>query len=192
LWADVRSITGVKILTHISQYLLGPVQREDGTFVFSSPIGDGHMPLIALEDLGFFARYTFDHRSETSAKNMEIASEMVGWDHLVATFKKVTGKKAEYNRENIEEWFSKIENADKPVAAQGGPGSTTWGENFTGWWNSFRDDLHKRDMDRIRKINPNGYTLEKWMIENKYDGVLGKTGVLKIVEDGVSQRNRKE
>ncbi|KAI0276461.1 NAD-P-binding protein [Russula aff. rugulosa BPL654] len=175
-----------------SVYLLGPVQREDGTFVFSSPIGDGHMPLIALEDLGFFARYTFDHRSETSAKNTEIASEMVGWDHLVATFKKVTGKKAEYNRESIEEWFSKIENADKPVAAQGGPGSTTWGENFTGWWNSFRDDLHKRDMDRIRKINPNGYTLEKWMIENKYDGVLGKTGVLKIVEDGVSQRNRKE
>jgi hypothetical protein len=183
---------GVEILTNISQYLLGPVQREDGTFVFSSPIGDGHMPLIALEDLGFFARYTFDHRSETSAKNLEIASEMVGWDHLVATFKKVTGKKAEYNRESIEEWFSKIENADEPVAAQGGPGSTTWAENFTGWWNSFRDGLHKRDMDWIRKVNPDGYTLEKWMIENKYDGVLGKTGVLKIVEDGVSQRNRKE
>jgi len=183
---------GTRILTYIPQYLLGPVQREDGTFVFSSPIGDGHMPLIALEDLGFFARYTFDHRSEASAKNLEIASEMVDWGHLVATFKMVTGKKAEYNRESVEEWFSKIENADKPVAAQGGPGSTTWKENFTGWWNGFRDDLHKRDMNWIRKINPKGYTLEKWMVEHKYDGVLGKTGVLKIVEDGVSQRNRKE
>src|SRR5258708_5680874 len=185
-------MTGAKVLTHIPQYLLGPVQRDDGTFVFNSPIGDGHMPLIALEDLGFFARYTFDHRLETSAKNLKIASDMVGWEYLVATFKKVTGKKAENNRESVEEWFSKIENADKPVAAQGGPGSTTWAENFTGWWNGFRDDLHKRDMDWIRKINPKGYTLEKWMIENKYDGVLAKSAVLKMVADWGSWRNRKE
>jgi hypothetical protein len=148
------------------------------------------MPLIALEDLGFFARYTFDHRNETSTKNLEIASEMVGWEHLVATFAKVTGKKAEYNRETLGEWFSKMENADKPVAAEGGQGSTTWAENFTGWWNGYRDDLHKRDMDWIRRINPNGFTLEKWMVEKKYDGILGKNPVLKIVEDGFSQRKR--
>lgn len=48
--------------------MLGLVQREDGTFVFNSPIGDGHMSLIVLEDFGFFAWYTFDRRSETSAK----------------------------------------------------------------------------------------------------------------------------
>jgi hypothetical protein len=175
--------------TRISQDVLGPVERGD-TFVFNSPIGDGHMPLIALEDLGFFARYTFDHRKETSTRNLEIATEMVGWEHLVATFKKVTGKNAVYNRENLEEWLSKMQNADKPVAAEGGPGSTTWAENFTGWWNGYRDDLHKRDMDWIRSVNPNGFTLEKWMTEKKYDGILGKDPVLKIVADGVSQRRR--
>ncbi|KAI0252116.1 NAD-P-binding protein [Lactifluus subvellereus] len=160
--------------------LMGPVQRADGTFVFNSPIGDGHIPMIALADVGFFARYTFDHRVETSGKNLEIASEWVGWEHLVATFTKVTGQKAEYNRETLD-----------PVAAEGGPGSTSWAENFTGWWNAFRDDVNKRDMDWIRKINPNGFTLERWMIENKYDGILYKNPVLKIVGDGKSLRKRR-
>lgn len=65
----------------ISQGLMGPVQREDGTFVFNSPIGDGHIPMIALADLGFFARYAFDHHAQTSSKNLEIASDWVGWEH---------------------------------------------------------------------------------------------------------------
>jgi hypothetical protein len=111
----------------------GPVQREDGTFVFNAPIGDGHMPLIALADLGFFARYTFDHRGETSARNLEIATELVGWDHLAATFAKVTGKGAECNRETLDVWFSNMSDVERPVAAEGEPGSTSWRENFTGW-----------------------------------------------------------
>jgi len=172
--------------------ILGPVQREDGTFVFNAPIGDGHIPMSALVDIGFFARYTFDHRAETSGKNLEIASEWVGWEYLVATFTKVTGHKAVYNRETLEEWLSHTENTEKPVAAEGAPGSTSWGENFTGWWNAFRDDLNKRDMDWIRKTNPKGYTLERWMIENKYDGTLYKDPVLKIVADGKSLRKRRE
>ena len=60
------------------QGMLGPVQREDETFVFNAPIGDGHMPLIALVDLGFFARYTFDHRVVISARNLEIATICIG------------------------------------------------------------------------------------------------------------------
>jgi len=39
--------------------------------------------MIALADLGFWARWTFDHRKETSAKDLEVASDMVGWDRLV-------------------------------------------------------------------------------------------------------------
>jgi uncharacterized protein YbjT (DUF2867 family) len=178
-------------LPYVLQGILGPVKRDDGTFVFNAPIGDGHIPLIALADLGFFARYTFDHRLETSARNLEIASELVGWEHLVATFTKVTGKRAEYNRETLDAWLSNMENAEEPVAAEGGAGSTSWAENFSGWWNAFRDDLHGRDMDWIRKVNPNGFTVERWMIENKYDGILHKTPVLKIVEDGKSLRKRR-
>lgn len=64
--------------------MFGPLnKREDGTFVFAAPVGDGHVPLITLEDLGWWARYTFDHREETSAKEFEVASEIVTWEDVV-------------------------------------------------------------------------------------------------------------
>lgn len=87
--------------------MFGPLnKRKDGTFVFASPIGNGHVPMIALPDLGYFARYTFDHREETSGKDLEVASEMVQWSELVKTFQKVTGNKAEYKPVSLDEWFA--------------------------------------------------------------------------------------
>lgn len=141
--------------------MFGPLnKRKDGTFVFASPIGSGHVPMIALPDLGYFARYTFDHRAETSGKDLEVASEMVQWDELVKTFKKVTGNKAEYKPVALDEWFvlsssssqgdqpilmvnvmvefrfEFFADSSRPVAADNtvGDGSTTWKKNFSGWW----------------------------------------------------------
>ncbi len=97
--------------------MFGPIgQRPDGTYVFASPVGDGHVPMIALEDLGFFARYTFDHRAETSGKDLEIATDWVNWDYLVETFTKVTGEKAEFLRQPLDEWFKNWLRADHPIA----------------------------------------------------------------------------
>lgn len=115
--------------------MFGPLhKREDGTFVFASPIGDGHVPMIALSDLGFFARYSFDHREEVSEKDLEVASQMVSWDGpdgLVETFKRVTGQKAVFKRQTIEEWMENLLNTDMPVGADTPLGSTTWKQNFS-------------------------------------------------------------
>ena len=73
--------------------MFGPFRkREDGTYVFASPIGDGHVPMIALSDLGYFSRYAFDHRTETSGKDLEIASDLVNWNYLVSIFQKDSQK----------------------------------------------------------------------------------------------------
>ena len=73
--------------------MFGPVaRRADGTFVFASPIGDGHVPMIALRDLGFFARYAFDHRERVSGEDWAVASAMVPWtgtDGVLETFRRV-------------------------------------------------------------------------------------------------------
>jgi len=145
--------------------MFGPIkQREDGTFVFVTPIGSGHAPMIALSDLGFFARYTFDHRSETSAKDLQIVSEFVGWDHLVSTL------------------ATDLIGKEVPAGA-GKP--TTWRENFTCWWNLYRDDIIKRDLNWIKSIHPKMHTLESWMRENNYTGLPASGGsVLKNMEDG--------
>ena len=70
-----------------------PVGAQRDASCLRPPIGGGHVCMIALEDLGFFARYAFDHRASVSGKELEVASDWVGWDDLVATFTKVTGQK---------------------------------------------------------------------------------------------------
>lgn len=114
--------------------MFGPLnKRKDGTFVFASPIGDGHVPMIALSDLGFFARYAFDHRSEVSGKDLEVASQMVHWDGpegLVETFKRVTGQKAVFVRQTVDEWMNNLDHTDEPVALDMEKGNTSWKTNF--------------------------------------------------------------
>ncbi|THH29924.1 hypothetical protein EUX98_g4272 [Antrodiella citrinella] len=170
--------------------MFGPVvQRSDGTYVFATPVGNGHVPMIALSDLGFFARYTFDHRAATSGRELEVASDLVGWDRLVQTFRRVTGLKGVVVHQALDEWFANFKGVDQPVAnerfGKGEEGWTTWRTNFSGWWALWRDDVITRDMQWIRSINPNGHTLESWMRETKYNGEL-RRDVLKNVEDGKS------
>ncbi|KAH8116908.1 NAD(P)-binding protein [Phellopilus nigrolimitatus] len=140
--------------------MFGPLaQRADGTFVFASPIGDGHVPMIALSDLGFFARYSFDHRMEVSGKDLEVASEMVGWDGpdgLVETFKRVTGQKAVFVRQTVDGWMNNFSGIDVPVARDMEMGSTTWRQNFSAFWRQWRDDVITRDMAWVKSVNPRG------------------------------------
>ena len=97
--------------------MFGPLnQRSDGTYVFATPVGSGHVPMIALSDLGYFARYTFDHRAETSGQELEIASDVVGWNYLAKTFMKVTGKKAQVVDQTLDEWFANFAGVDEPLA----------------------------------------------------------------------------
>ncbi|KAI0331878.1 nmrA-family protein [Cubamyces sp. BRFM 1775] len=157
--------------------VFGPVQvKDDGTCIFSSPVGAGHVPMIALSDLGYFARYIFDNREATSAQELEIASDWVGWDYLVDTFTKVTGKKAEYVSQTSEEWLARYDEKylKSPIAGERpvGDGSTTVAENFVRWWSLYRDDIIKRDFDWIRRVNPKGHTLESWMRATGYSGNL--------------------
>ncbi|TDL18911.1 NAD-P-binding protein [Rickenella mellea] len=166
--------------------IFGPLNRRaDGTWVFASPIQNGHVPMIALTDLGFFARYSFDNPELVSGKDLEVASDIVGWDYLVETFQRVTGQKAVVVHESIDEWMDNFAKTDRPVANERpvGDGSTTWKENFTAFWKLWQDDVLKRDMDWIRSVNPGGHTLESWMRTTGYTGQL-KTGLLKNAEDG--------
>ncbi|THG97469.1 hypothetical protein EW026_g4534 [Hermanssonia centrifuga] len=181
-------VTSGPYMQMLSNMMFGPIhQRTDGTFVFATPVGNGHVPMIALEDLGYFARYTFDHRAETSTKDLKIASEMVRWEDLVSAFHKVTGQKAVIAYQTLDEWFDNFKGTDRPVANERprGDGSTTWRKNFEGWWALWRDDIIKRDMEWIQQVNPNSRTVERWMKEHSYTGEL-RRDVLKNSEDGHS------
>ena len=140
--------------------------------------------MVALADIGFFARHVFDHRAETSAKDLRIASDLVTWDYLARTFTTVTGQKAEVKYVSYDEWTDFFRNTDIPIAGERekGDGTTTWKENFRLWWNLYNDDVIKKDMDWVRSVNPGTLSLERWMRKYNYQGKL-REGMLKDHED---------
>ncbi|KAJ7903557.1 NAD-P-binding protein [Mycena olivaceomarginata] len=152
--------------------------RADGTAVFALPAGRAKIPLVTLKDLGWWARYTFDHRTETAGQDLRIGSHVVGVDEIVETFTKVTGKPAVYKPQSVEEWWN---NFGSGVNRFLGSSSMTVKQNFSGFWKTFGDELVKRDLDWVRSVHPGTQTLEDWMRENKYTGAEGT--VLKSRED---------
>ncbi|KAJ7139130.1 NAD-P-binding protein [Mycena epipterygia] len=170
-WTQVTTGPYMDMLNGVR--LFRPLVRADGTVVFAAPVEGRRVPLIALKDLGWWARWAFDHRAETSARELNVASERVGWDDLVETFTKVTGKRAVFKRMTLDEWFALFdEHSDDPIANEKtrGDGSTTIRENLSSFWRVLRDDIFDKDMEWIRSVHPGTYTLERWMRENKYDG----------------------
>ena len=87
--------------------------------------------MIALSDLRFWARYSFDNRESVSGRDLEIASHFATVDDIVESFKKVTGKKAIRVDIEIEKFFTLFRNPDIPFTSLGGKGSTTFRQNFT-------------------------------------------------------------
>ncbi|KAH8116907.1 NAD(P)-binding protein [Phellopilus nigrolimitatus] len=154
--------------------MFGPLkQLADGTFVFASSIGNGHVPMIALSDLGFFARYFFDHRvevSERTSRSRARWSAGTGPDGVVETVQARDGPKG----------GSQLRATLEREARQ-------WRQNFSAFWRQWRDDVITRDMEWIKSVNPNGHTLESWMRANNYTGKLDLS-TLKSIEDAAQFR----
>ncbi|CAF1598585.1 unnamed protein product [Didymodactylos carnosus] len=158
-----------------------PQIQDDGTRVFIAPLGKGHVPIVSVDDIGYFARYIFDHRTETSGKDLQIASQMLGWDELVEIFKRVTNLPAVYKDVTFDEYIDGVGWKDAPVA-QDVPRGKTYGENARAWWRIYHDDLIQRDMKWIEQVNPERVTVENWMRQTGYDGT--RKPLLKDMEDG--------
>ncbi|KAJ4489986.1 NAD(P)-binding protein [Lentinula aciculospora] len=158
-------------MENLAGVMLGPLpRRENGAVVFVTPVEDGHIPAISLEDIAWWTRYTFDHRSETSGQELKIATEMITVDQVVETFTRVTGIPAIRKRISIEEYLAVHPHFSFPfVKGEQGP---SIGETFSAMYRVWRDNLVTRDMEWIRRIHPTGYTLESWMKEKGYVGNL--------------------
>ncbi|KAF8191659.1 NAD-P-binding protein [Mycena galopus ATCC 62051] len=171
---------------------VGPFNvRADGTRVFASQMEDGKMSMMTLKDVGFWTRWIFDHRAETSGQDLNVASDMLDWDTLVATFTRVTGFPAVHLRLAPEDWWSYFIGAETtPMAstATRGDGSTTVKENYTRWWAVYRDNMIERDMDWIKSIHPGTQSTEMWMRETGYTGIpdagplKGSSGIVPNLE----------
>ncbi|KIK64547.1 hypothetical protein GYMLUDRAFT_241087 [Collybiopsis luxurians FD-317 M1] len=145
---------------------IGPrPQRENGAVVFDTPTKDGLIPMISLDDIGWWTRYTFDHLSETSGQELKIATEMMSMEQVAEIFTRVTGIPAVRKHVSMEEYW-----ATRPSFP---PRPRNYLRTvYSAVYNTWRDNILTRDMEWIRKIHPTGFTLESWIKTKGYDGSL--------------------
>lgn len=162
--------------------IFGPFsKRADGTLVFTSPIGDkGTIPLIALDDLGWWVRYIFDNSATTTGRNLEIASQVATFPDIVEAFRRVTGLSAVYRPLSMDDYFALWNGKDVPVASAV-PNGKTWEDNFRAFFAMWRDGKFKRNMEWIASVH-SPTSVEQWMRESKYTGAQSYS-LLKNVED---------
>ncbi|KAF8305361.1 NAD(P)-binding protein [Clavulina sp. PMI_390] len=170
--------------------LFAPEIRPDGTRIFVAPMGDkGAIPLIALDDLAWWARYIFDEPATTTGKELCIASHLTTMPNMVETFTRVTGLPAEFHSLTMDEYSTLFNGKEVPTASSV-PGGMTFDTNFRAAWALWRDDIltPRRDMKWIESIHP-PITLEQWMRDHKYDGIV-RYPLLKNAEDNYGNLKR--
>lgn len=185
-WSVLTSCMYMETLSEMLRPFPDPDDAE--TMVFSVPLGAGKPPLIALEDLGRYALWMFDHPDKSSGLNLRISTEDVGWGYLAKSFTEVTGRKAVFKDVTPDEYFASgiFPAPDSKVgyslADQGDETLLTWRENFTGFWNVWKAGLVTTDYALLDEILPGRIkTVGEWMKRSGYDGE--RTAVLKDYDD---------
>ncbi|TAQ90011.1 hypothetical protein B7494_g1653 [Chlorociboria aeruginascens] len=166
--------------------LLAPSEAEDGTMVFTAPLGGGHAPLIYLEDFGRYARWVFDHPEKSTGLNLHVATEDVSWEYLAQTFTDITGRKAIYREMTLPQMFDSgvFPDPERKVGHSVADDGTLQSvrENFSGFWETWKADVVRKDYKLLDDVLPDRVkSVGEWMRLTGYTGE--KKSVLKDYED---------
>lgn len=171
-------------------YFQRPKKHESGVYDFRIPLGDGVIPYVCLDDLGYYVRWVFEHPEKSAGLNLEIAVEDVSLQQIAEVFTAVTGKPAKSTNVTIEEWFQETGLPETATQHRLGtstspndPSLLTFEQNFSAWWRIYQNSgkntelgLCKRDYALLDEIYP-GRTrsLKQWMEKVGYDGDATRT-----------------
>ncbi|KAJ5537454.1 hypothetical protein N7513_010640 [Penicillium frequentans] len=169
-------LTSCMYMEALSEFLRPfPDPENPGTMVFTAPLGGGKCPLIYLEDYGAYARWMFDRPAQSNGLELHVATEDISWKNLAYAFTEVTGQKAVYKDVTLDEYF-KLGILDPTVKVGHSTDPTdstllTYRENFTGFWNTWKDNLTKRDYQLLDTILPTRVkSVKEWMRRTGYNG----------------------
>ncbi len=134
---------------------MGPKKGEDGTFLFTLPMGEGKLPGIAVEDIGRSAYEIFKRGDEFIGKTVGIAGEHLTGGEMAAGLARAYGEDVRYNSVEPEVY-----------RAFGFPGAEDLGNMF-----QFKRDFQEvfcgsRDMGFSRELLPSMQTFDAWLAEN--------------------------
>ncbi|KFY13482.1 hypothetical protein V492_03242 [Pseudogymnoascus sp. VKM F-4246] len=169
-----------------------PDPEDPNTLVFAAPLGTAKCPLIYLKDYGDYARWMLDTPARSNGLVLHVATEDISWDDLAKAFTEVTGKKAVYKDVTLDEYFELGAFADPEAkvghsVTENDPTLFTIRENFSGFWNTWKDSLTKRDYKLLDEILPTRVkSVKEWMEKTGYKGE--PASVLKDYRDGARKK----
>ncbi|KPI36851.1 NmrA-like family domain-containing protein 1 [Cyphellophora attinorum] len=187
-WSVLTSCLYMEGLSEVLRPLPDP--KDPATMVFAVPLGDSRCPLIYLRDYGRYARWLFDNPDRSNGLELHVATEDIAWKDVAAAYTAVTGKPAVYKDVTLDEYFKLgiFPEPDRKIGqAAAGEDSTlfTFRENFSGFWNTWKAELTKRDYNLLDEILPSRVkSVKEWMELTGYDGK--PRSVLKDYRDGAS------
>ena len=126
--------------------------------LFEIPLGDGKYPLVALDDVAWFAAFAMDNWQGWGTRDLAVAGDSLTGDQIAVAFERVTGIPAAYTSVPLDALRSSI------------PGI---GHDFAAMFEFFqaRDIVAAdRDMGALRVMHPGLLSFEDWLRASGWDG----------------------
>ncbi|KAI0883867.1 NAD(P)-binding protein [Annulohypoxylon maeteangense] len=156
--------TGPYMEMTISAHTPMAVTMDSGVATWRLPMQDGAIPFVALDDCGVYVKWLFEHPSRANGLDLEVGIAHITRSDLSGAFEKVTGRPARAVDVGFEEYFGKVWLQDPEHAAGynadlSDPATMTVRENFTAFWNVWRNSggntgLVRRDYALLDEIHP--------------------------------------
>jgi uncharacterized protein YbjT (DUF2867 family) len=137
-------------------YFSKPQKGPDGVLGITFPLDDKKMPGIAAEDIGKCAYGIFKRGNEFIGKTVSIAGEHLTGKQMADTLTKILGQEIRYNNVPADVFRS-----------FGFPGAEDLGNMYQFYRDFEKEFCGIRDLNKVRELNPELLTFEKWAIANK-------------------------
>ncbi|MFB6566240.1 NmrA family NAD(P)-binding protein [Streptomyces noursei] len=137
---------------------LTPRPDGRGGLTFRLPLGAAHYPLVALDDIAWFACHMFDNWQSWGARDLAVIGDSLTGDAIAATFARVTGVPSSYLPMPHDELRAAV--AD-------------FGHDYAAMFQFFADrDLcaRDRDLNLLRRLHPDLMTFEDWLRHTGWTG----------------------
>ncbi|WP_328608961.1 NmrA family NAD(P)-binding protein [Amycolatopsis sp. NBC_00345] len=137
---------------------LAPRPDGRGGLTFELPLGAARYPLVALDDIAWFAVHMFGHWQSWGARDLAVIGDSLTGDQIAAAFERVTGRPCAYTPMSHDDLRAAIPDSGHDYAAM---------FRFFGDRDVFSRD---RDITLLRRLHPGLLTFEDWLRRTGWTG----------------------
>ncbi len=141
---------------NILHFGMNPKPDQDGVLSITMPMGDKRLAGIAAEDIGKSAYGIFKAGDEYIGRRVGIAGDFTTGSHMAEVLGSAMGQPVRYNEVSPDVYRS-----------FGFPGADDLGNMFQFYRDFEEDFIAARNLDTVRKINPEIQDFSTWVERNK-------------------------